>query len=157
MLSAERARGKQAEHSRRENIRAIVPLMPTATQLNLSMDNKIGTLARLCRDLAHGGVNLLAISAPEAGQEKGVVRLLVPNRELATHVLSGAGYAFAEDVLFVELTNRPGALAKAVEKLAKAGIDIRYAYATASRRTRTTAAVISVSEGSLSRALQLLG
>jgi hypothetical protein len=132
--------------------------MPTATQLNLSLDNQIGTLARLCRDLAHGGVNLLAISAPELAQEKGVVRLLVPNRELATHVLSGAGYAFsAEDVLFVELTNRPGALAKAVEKLARAGIDIRYAYATASRRTRTTAAVIAVSEGSLPRALQLLG
>jgi hypothetical protein len=28
--------------------------MPTATQLNLPLDNEIGTLARLCRDLAHG-------------------------------------------------------------------------------------------------------
>lgn len=132
--------------------------MPTATQLNLSLDNRVGVLARLCRDLAHGGVNLLAIAALESGHENGVVRLLVPNRELATHVLTKRGYAFAaEDVLFVELTNRPGALAKAVEKLARAGIDIRYAYATASRRTRTTAAVIAVPEGSLPRALQLLG
>ena len=132
--------------------------MPTATQLNLSLDNEIGALARLCRDLAHGGVNLLAISAPETGLEKGVVRLLVLNRELAAHALSKAGYTFAaEDVLFVELTNRPGALARAVEKLARARINVRYAYATASPRTKKTAAVVAVSDTDLPRALKLLG
>lgn len=132
--------------------------MPTATQLNLKLPNDIGTLARLCRDLAHGGVNVLAISAPETGHDTGLVRLLVPNRDLATHALSRSGYTFVvEDVLFVELTNRPGALAKAVEKLAKAGIAIRYAYATASSRTKKTAAVIAVAESDLPRALKLLG
>ena len=132
--------------------------MPTATQLNLALGNEIGTLARLCRDLAHGGVNLLALSAPEAGHDKGIIRLLVPNRELASRALSKAGYAFeAEEVLFVELTNRPGALAKAVEKLARAQINIRYAYATASSRTRKTAAVVAVAATDLPRALQLLG
>jgi hypothetical protein len=132
--------------------------MPTATQLNLTLANDIGTLARLCRDLAHGGVNVLAISAPETGHDRGVVRLLVPNRDLATKALGKAGYTFAvEDVLFIELTNRPGALAKAVEKLAKAGIGIRYAYATASSRTKKTAAVVAVGESDLPRALRLLG
>jgi hypothetical protein len=132
--------------------------MPTATQLNLSLDSEIGTLARLCRDLAHGGVNLLALSAPEVGRDKGLVRLLVPNRELAAQALTKAGYTFAvEEVLFVELKNRPGALAKAVEKLARARISIRYAYATASSRTRKTAAVVAVAEGELARALKLLG
>ena len=131
--------------------------MATATQLNLPLTSEIGVLARLCRDLAHGGVNLLALSAPETGRESGVVRLLVPNREIAVRALTKAGYAFeAEDVLFVELKNRPGALAKAVEKLARAKIDIRYAYATASSRTRTTAAVIAVAGENLPRATQLL-
>jgi hypothetical protein len=131
--------------------------MATATQLNLPLASEIGVLARLCRDLAHGGVNLLALSAPETGREPGVVRLLVPNREIAVRTLTKAGYAFeAEDVLFVELKNRPGALAKAVEKLARAKIDIRYAYATASSRTRTTAAVIAVAGENLARATQLL-
>ena len=50
----------------------------------------------------------------------------------------------------------PGALAKAVEKLARSGINIRYAFATASSRTRTTAAVVAVVENDLPRALQLL-
>jgi hypothetical protein len=132
--------------------------MPIATQLNLSLDNEVGTLARLCRDLAHGGVNLLALSAPETGRDTGVVRLLVPNRDLAASALAKAGYKFtADEVLFVELKNRPGALAKAVEKLARARIGIRYAYATASPRTRTTAAVVAVVGNDLPRAAQLLG
>jgi hypothetical protein len=127
-----------------------------ATQLNLPLDNEIGTLARLCRDLAHGGVNLLALSAPETGRDKGTVRLLVANGELATRALAKARYVFAvEEVLYIELKNRPGALAKAVEKLARARISIRYAYATASSRTRTTAAVVAVAESDLPRALQL--
>jgi len=132
--------------------------MPTATQLNLPLDNEIGTLARLCRDLAHGGVNLLAISAPETAREKGGVRLLVMNRDVAVRALSKAGYLFAEEeVLFLELSNRPGALARAIEKLARARIEIRYAYATASARTRKTAAVVAVPESDLPRAAKLLG
>jgi hypothetical protein len=132
--------------------------MPKATQLNLSLDNKIGTLARLCRDLAHGGVNLLALAAAESRGDTGVIRLLVPNREIAEHALTKAGYDFTvEEVLFVELKNRPGALAKAVEKLARASIDIRYAYATASTRTQKTAAVVAVQDAELAKALQLLG
>lgn len=127
-----------------------------ATQLNLPLDNEIGTLARLCRDLAHGGVNLLALSAPETGREKGTVRLLVPHGDLAARALTKAGYVFAvEEVLFIELKNRPGALAKAVEKLARARISIRYAYATASSRTRTTAAVVAVADNDLPRALRM--
>jgi hypothetical protein len=132
--------------------------MPTATQLNLPLDNEIGTLARLCRDLADGGVNLLAIAAPESGRENGGVRLLVVNRDVAVHALSKAGYLFTEEeVLFLELANRPGALARAIEKLARARIDIRYAYATASPRTRKAAAVVSTSEADLLRAVKLLG
>lgn len=132
--------------------------MPVATQLNLPLDNEIGTLARVCRDLASGGVNLLAIDAPEPGREDGGIRLLVMNRDIAVRALSRAGYLFAEEqVLFLELANRPGALARAVEKLAKALINIRYAYATTSSRAKKTAAVIAVADADLPRALKLLG
>jgi hypothetical protein len=132
--------------------------MPIATQLNLPLDNEIGTLAQLCRALAHHGVNLLAIAAPETGREGGAVRLLVMNRDLAVRSLTKEGYLFSEEqVLFVEMTNRPGALAKAVEKLAKANINVRYAYATSTSRTRTTAAVIAVGDGDLPKAVKLLG
>lgn len=130
--------------------------MATATQLNLQLENQVGKLAKLCRDLADGGVNLLALSAAESHGATGVVRLLVANPELARHALARAGYSFeAEDVLFVELRNRPGALAKAAEKLRNAGINVTYAYATAYRRAQKTAAVIAVPPGDLDRASRL--
>jgi hypothetical protein len=133
--------------------------MPRATQLELGLANETGVLAKLCRDLATGGVNLLAIAAP-GGRERhaDIVRLLVANRDLAVSALTRAGYSFSVDeVLFVELKNRPGALARAVEKIARAHIDIRYAYATAHSRAQKTAAVIAVPPEDLDRADRLLG
>jgi hypothetical protein len=130
--------------------------MPKATQMNLELENKTGTLAALCRDLADRGVNLLAISAPETNAKTGPIRLLVTNPELAEYALAKAGYTFkAEEVLYLELKNRPGALAKAVERLANADIDVRYAYATAYTKAQKTAAVIAVDEKELDRAVDL--
>lgn len=130
--------------------------MAKGFQLALAVDNEVGTLASLCRRLADGGVNLLALSAPEE-HARGVVRLLVVNREIASRVLSKAGYRFdVEEVIFVELKNRPGALAKAVEKLARANIDVRYLYATAYTKAQKTAAVIAVADEDLERAAKLV-
>lgn len=132
--------------------------MPRATQLTLNLPNEVGTLARLCRDLASGGVNLLALSAPEVDGRSGIVRLIVANRELAMAALTRAGYHYStEEVLFVEIKNRPGALARAVEKLARARIDIRSAHATAYPKARKTAAVLAVAEIDVDRADRLLG
>ena len=108
--------------------------------------------------LAQAGVNLLALSAPVSDGARGVIRLLVANRELAEKALSKAGYSFAvEEVIFVELKNCPGALAKLVEKLARDSINVRYAYATAHTKAQVTAAVIAVAEQDLGRALERLG
>jgi hypothetical protein len=127
-----------------------------AFELALALDNETGTLARLCRHLADGGVNLLGLSAPEE-HARGAVRLLVANREIATRVLSKAGYRFnVEEVIFVELKNRPGALAKAIEKLARANIDVRYLYATAYTKAKKTAAVIAVAEEDIDKAAKLV-
>lgn len=132
--------------------------MPRATQLTLNLPNEVGALARLCRDLASGGINLLALSAPEVDGRSGVVRLIVANRELAMAALTRAGYQYStEEVLFVEIKNRPGALARAVEKLARARIDIRAAHATAYPKARKTAAVLAVTETDVDRADRLLG
>jgi hypothetical protein len=55
-------------------------------------------------------------------------------------------------VLLIELRNRPGTLAKAAERLARAGIKVRYLYATADRPTQKTAAVVAAAVGDLDRA-----
>ena len=132
--------------------------MPKVTQLNLTLENQIGELARLCRDLAHEGINLLALNAVESKESSGVVHLLVANRELAEKALSKAGYSFSvEEVILVELKHRPGALAKQTEKLADKSIGVRYAYATANTKAQTTTVVIAVEEQDLDRASNLLG
>jgi len=59
-------------------------------------------------------------------------------------------------VLFLEIKNRPGALAKAMEKLAGVGITVRYAQAAAYTQARNTAVFIAMSESDLPRALKLL-
>ena len=88
--------------------------MPRAHQLNLKLRNEPGTLATLCRDLADRGVNVLAISAPDTSARTGPIRLVVTNLELAERNVADAGYEFSvEEVVFVELKNRPGAIAKA--------------------------------------------
>lgn len=132
--------------------------MPKALQLNLKLRNEPGTLARLCRDLADKGVNLLALHAPDIRAKNGPIRLLVANPALATKKVKEAGYAFTEEeVLVVDITNRPGAIAKAMEKLARAKIDIKYAYATAYSRARKTATVIAVADDDIPRAVRLIG
>ncbi|MFQ5512363.1 MAG: hypothetical protein ACE5EO_11010 [Candidatus Krumholzibacteriia bacterium] len=132
--------------------------MPTATQLNLKLQNEPGTLATLSRDLADLGINLLALAAPDSSSQAGPIRLLVANPALAQVKMKQAGYKFGiEEVLYIEIKNRPGALAKAMEKLARAGIDVQYAYATAFTGARKTAAVVSVAEGDLAKARKLLG
>ncbi|MCK4414855.1 MAG: hypothetical protein KAY32_15070 [Candidatus Eisenbacteria sp.] len=132
--------------------------MPKAFQLNLRLQNNPGTLAKLCRDLADRGVNLLAHSAPEISAQRGPIRLLVANPKLAERRVADAGYSFKiEEVLFVALKNRPGALAKAMEKLARAGINVKYSYATAYPKGRKTGVVIAVADEDLPRALRLLG
>ena len=130
--------------------------MALATQLTVSLANETGALAKLCRDLADAGVNLLALTADDrAGAAS--IRLLVANPEQAQKSLTKAGYTFqAEQVLFVELKNRPGALAKATERLSRAGIDIRFAYATSYRRAQRTAAVIAVAATDLAKANRLV-
>ena len=65
--------------------------MPLATQLTIRLGNKIGVLARLCRDLADTGVNLIGLSAYQWGQ-RGVVQLLVIDHERAQEALRKAGY-----------------------------------------------------------------
>jgi hypothetical protein len=132
--------------------------MPKATQLNLELQNKPGILAGLCRDLAARGVNLLALSAPDTTAKQAPVRLLVVNPDLAKHMVKEAGYTFSiEDVLYIEIKNRPGSLAKAMEKLAGANINVKYTYATASTAARKTAVVIGLAQEDLPKALKLLG
>jgi hypothetical protein len=104
--------------------------MARTTQIVVSLQSKPGVLAKLSRTLADAGVNILALSAAEAAG-RGKIRLLASNPVKAKRALRRAGYRFVEEVVFaVRLRNKPGALARVVEKLARGRVNIRSTYAT---------------------------
>jgi hypothetical protein len=125
-------------------------MISEATQLVVHLANRPGTMSELCLALGKEGVNIIAILIPE-GEERQKARVMVKTDDLdrAKDVLKRAKIQFSEEeVLDIELDNRPGAFGELAEKLARAKINIRYAYATTSPfgRARVVMAVSEVAK-----------
>ena len=100
------------------------------TQLSVHMENRPGALSELTGVLNDAGVNILAISVPDAG-EYGTVRLLPDDVMKAKDALSEAGLPHAAaDVLEAALPHHPGSLDRMARILADAQVAIHYAYVT---------------------------
>ena len=105
--------------------------MPKTTQLTLSLASKPGVLAHVASTLARAGVNITALCAGDAPGARGKIRLLVDNPTRAVEALKAAGVRVGqEEALALTLDNRPGALAEVAEKLGRARVNIKCAYAT---------------------------
>ena len=129
--------------------------MPVVTQLAVTVENKPGSLARICSVLGSAGVNISAIYAPEA-KEKGRVRLLVDNATRAKNALEQAKLRFSEEeVLALYVENKPGAFAALADKLAQAKINIKYAYATTAEGYARAVVILAVPN--VTKALAALG
>jgi len=129
--------------------------VPKVTQLAVTLANKAGALAQLCSTLGKAGVNVSALVAPEI-RGRGKVRLLVDNPDKAKEALSAAKLRFSEEeVIAMELDNRPNSLGEVAEKLAQAKINIKYAYATATEGTAKATVLLSVPD--VAKALTVLG
>jgi len=104
--------------------------MPRMTQLVLMLQSRPGVLASVARALADAGVNITALCAGDAAG-RGKIRILVNNAAKARRALRAAGYRPTEEPAFVvRMRNRPGTLARVADKVAKARINIKSAYAT---------------------------
>ena len=112
--------------------------MPRATQLTVSLKSKPGVLAQLAKTLADAGVNITTLSA-DAVSGRGKVRVIVNDAVKAKRALRRARYRASEEPAFVvRLRNKPGALARVANKLAKAKVNIKSAYATTAGRGGAT-------------------
>jgi hypothetical protein len=129
--------------------------VPKVTQLAVTLANKAGALAQLCSTLGKAGVNVSALVAPDV-RGRGKVRLLVDNPDKAKEALNAAKLRFSEEeVIVVELDNRPNALGEVAEKLAQAKINIKYAYATVTEGSAKATVLLSVPD--VAKALTVLG
>ena len=129
--------------------------MPKVTQHAVTLENKPGALAQICSTLGKAGVNISAVLAPEI-KGKGKVRFLVDNPNKAREALKAAKIRFSEEeVIALNLDNKPGALAEIAEKLAQSKINIKYAYATISEGSATATVILAVPN--VAKALGVLG
>jgi hypothetical protein len=104
--------------------------MPKTTQLTLTLQSKPGVLAKVSRALADAGVNVTALCAGDAAG-RGKLRILVNDSGRAKRALKKAKFRASEEPAFVvRLRNKPGTVARVAEKLARARINIKSAYAT---------------------------
>jgi hypothetical protein len=100
----------------------------SATQLAVFLANRPGALARVCEALAKAEINIHALTTSDT-VDHSVVRMVVSDPTKALMLLGEAGVlALETDVLMIETENEPGVLAKIAERLAKAEINIEYAY-----------------------------
>jgi hypothetical protein len=104
--------------------------MEKSTQLSIAMENVPGQLGRLCRVMTGAKVNIRGISIAEAA-DLSIIRLLVSDPESAKRALRNAGVTFvAQQVLVLDLEDRPGGLEFVAGRLGDAGINVQYLYGT---------------------------
>jgi len=102
--------------------------MEIAKQLSVFLANKPGTLADVCEELAKAKVNIFALTISDTADHS-VVRMVVNDTAAAVAIFEERGVLVVESkVLMIENNNKPGTLAKISSRLAKAKINIEYAY-----------------------------
>jgi hypothetical protein len=112
--------------------------MPRAKELKVRVEDRPGMLGEIGSALGEKKVNVRALNAwVENGQ--GVVRIVVDKVPVARKVLSAHGWSPEEqEVLELELPDKPGALGDAATKLGAAGVNITHVFVgTAGARKAT--------------------
>lgn len=120
--------------------------MRVQTQFSVFLVNKPGVLAQVTRALAQQKLNLLAMTLVDS-QEHGVLRFVAESAEAARGVLKKLGLPTTEtEVLVLDLSNRPGALADVAGKLGENHININYAYVTSGAPGGRTTGIFKVAD-----------
>src|SRR5215813_8919235 len=128
--------------------------MQLTNQLALFLDNRPGTLARVCDALAAAKINIYAISTSDT-VDHSVIRMIVSEPRRALLLFEEHGTLVVEtDVVMIEGDNKPGSLAKLAHKLADAKINIEYAYCATPPDAKKGLLILRVSD--TKRALKIL-
>ena len=128
--------------------------MQIAKQLALFLDNRPGTLARVCDALAREKISIYALSTSDT-VDYSVVRLVVSDASRAVRLFEEHNVLVVDDdVLLFEGDNKPGSLARIAHKLAKAKVNIEYAYCATPPEARTGLLVLRVSN--VAKAMKVL-
>ena len=128
--------------------------MERTKQISVSLENKPGQLAHVCRCLAERKINIIALSVAET-TEQSVLRLVVDKPGEAVKMLKQCPLTFSEtDVRLIELPNKVGAMAELAERLANKKINISFIYGSTGTSRK---AVVVLGAAKLRAAEKVLG
>lgn len=117
-----------------------------ARQLAVFLDNRPGTLGRLCEALAEAKINIFAISSSDTVDHI-VFRMVVSDPAQAKRILDERGtLVVSTEVLLIDGVNKPGSLAEIANKLGAAKINIEYAYSATHPTAQKGLLILRVSD-----------
>lgn len=123
-------------------------------QLSIFLENRPGGMAKVCGTLAEAGINILALTVHDT-VDHAIIRLLADRPVKALLIMEQMGlYILESDVVVMDLDNKQGALAEVARKLARADINIEYAYCTATDHQGVGSLILKTDE--IERTLELL-
>jgi hypothetical protein len=120
--------------------------MEIVTQLSLFLENKPGTLAEVCKELARRKINIFALTISDT-VDHAIVRMVVSEPRKALEMFEERGVLVIESkVLMIENSNKPGSLGSIAARLGKAKINIEYAYLATSPGAKTGLLIVRASD-----------
>ena len=94
----------------------------------VDLKNKPAELAKVAEAIAEKGIDITGFSGSTFG-DSGTLTLTTDNEAATRRVLTDGSWKFRTiDVVETSLPNKPGALAEAARRLAKAGVNIEAAF-----------------------------
>ena len=128
--------------------------MDIAKQLSIFVANTPGTLTEVCDELAKQKINIYALAISDT-VDHAVIRMVVSDSKRALRMFEERGTLVVEnDVLMIDGDNKPGSLASIAHKLAKAKVNIEYAYLATNPASKRGLAIVRPSN--VKKALQVL-
>ena len=129
--------------------------MPIIKEFTIRLEDRPGTLGKLCQNLAEENVNILAYQQFAHEKGKGSVRLVVDNPDKTRATLDRQRADYREnEVAKVMLNNRPGELARVASRLGEQGINIDYGYSGAEPGANASFLILGVADAG--KALKLV-
>ena len=111
-------------------------------QLSVFVENKQGALSKITTLLSDNGINMRAVSIADT-QDFGILRVIVDDIDKAIDTLKLNNVIVkANNVIGVELTDKPGALASVLELLTSGGVNVEYMYAFVTPGNRDSAYLV---------------
>jgi hypothetical protein len=123
-----------------------------ATDLTLYLDDQPGELARVGDVLGKAGANIVGLCAVTSGGGRAEVHILVDDATPAFEALEAAAITIAaeEEVMVLEIEDRPGSLGEVARKLGDADVNVTTAYLATNTRLVLAADNLAAAKSALS-------